>query len=77
MERRAEIQWVGCVAVVNPEQVGLGRAVFVSVEGGEHASEWLRRFSNGVSAMPKVSESYRMAGDVDYMSRAAFADTAE
>jgi Lrp/AsnC family transcriptional regulator len=65
------------VAVVDPEQVGLGLAVFVSVEAGEHTPEWLRRFSTGVSAMPEVMEFYRMAGDVDYVLRVAVADMAE
>lgn len=35
------------VAVVDPEQVGLGLAVFVSIEAGEHTPEWMRRFSTG------------------------------
>src|SRR5580658_8639568 len=65
------------VAVVDPEQVGLGLAVFVSVEAGEHTPEWLRSFSTGVSAMPEVMEFYRMAGDVDYVLRVAVADMAE
>ena len=65
------------VAVVDPEQVGLGLAVFVSVEAGEHTPEWLHRFSTGVSAMPEVMEFYRMAGDVDYVLRVAVADMAE
>lgn len=64
------------VAVVDPEQVGLGLSVFVNVEAGDHTPEWLRRFSVGVSAIPEVMEIYRMAGEVDYVLRVAVADMA-
>ena len=65
------------VAVVDPDSVGVGLSVLVSVEAGEHTPEWLDRFSAGVAAMPEVMEVYRMAGDVDYMLRVAVADMAE
>ena len=65
------------VALVDPESVGVGLSVLVSVEAGEHTPEWLERFSVGVAAMPEVMEVYRMAGDVDYMLRVAVADMAE
>src|SRR5437764_7423085 len=65
------------VAIVDPERVGVGLSVLVSVEAGEHTPEWLERFSAGVAAMPEVMEVYRMAGDVDYMLRVAVADMAE
>ena len=65
------------VAVVDPDRVGVGLSVLVSVEAGEHTPEWLQRFSTGVATMPEVMEVYRMAGDVDYMLRVAVADMAE
>src|SRR5258708_37971858 len=65
------------VAVVDPDSVGVGLSVRVSVEAGEHTPEWLARFSAGVAAMPEVMEVYRMAGDVDYMLRVAVADMTE
>src|SRR5262245_14840055 len=65
------------VAIVDPERVGVGLSVLVSVEAGEHTPEWLARFSAGVAAMPEVMEVYRMAGDVDYMLRVAVADMSE
>ena len=65
------------VAVVDPDHVGVGLSVLVSVEAGEHTPEWLERFSRGVATMPEVMEVYRMAGDVDYMLRVAVADMAE
>lgn len=65
------------VALVDPDSVGAGISVLVSIEAGEHTPDWLARFSAGVAAMPEVMEVYRMAGDVDYMLRVAVADMAE
>ncbi len=65
------------VAIVDPDRIGVGLSVLVSVEAGEHTPEWLGRFSAGVAAMPEVMEVYRMAGDVDYMLRVAVADMTE
>ena len=65
------------VAVVNPDSVGVGLSVLVSVEAGGHTPQWLERFSSGVAGMPEVMEVYRMAGDVDYMLRVAVADMTE
>ena len=67
----------GRVAVVDPDRVGVGLSVLVSIEAGEHTPEWLERFSLGVGTMPEVLEAYRMAGDVDYVLRVAVADMAE
>ena len=64
------------VALVNPEKVGLGLTVFVSIEIADHSGQWLQRFAEFVSAMPEVMEFYRMAGDVDYMLRVAVPDMA-
>ena len=65
------------VAIVDPDRVGAGLSVLVSIEAGEHTPEWLERFSFGVGVMPEVMEAYRMAGDVDYVLRVAVADMAE
>jgi Lrp/AsnC family transcriptional regulator len=65
------------VALVDPDRVGVGLSVLVSIEAGEHTPEWLERFSLGIGALPEVMEAYRMAGDVDYMLRVAVADMAE
>ncbi|MGE5270057.1 MAG: Lrp/AsnC family transcriptional regulator [Thiohalocapsa sp.] len=65
------------VALVDPERVGAGISVLVSIEAGAHTPEWLERFSVGVAAMPEVMEVYRMAGDVDYLLRVAVGDMAE
>src|SRR5439155_14315256 len=52
------------VAVVDPEQVGVGLSVLVGVEAGEHTPEWLERLSVGVAGMPEGREVYRRAGGV-------------
>jgi Lrp/AsnC family transcriptional regulator len=62
------------VALVDPDKIGLGLSVFVSIETGDHSQDWLGRFATLVSAMPEVMEFYRMAGDVDYMLRVVVAD---
>ena len=64
------------VAVIDPEKVGLGITVFVSIETGDHSQDWLKKFADVVGAMPEVMEFYRMAGDVDYMLRVVVADIA-
>jgi Lrp/AsnC family transcriptional regulator len=62
------------VALVDQDKVGLGITVFVSVETGDHSTQWLERFAREVTAMPEVMEFYRMAGDVDYMLRVVVPD---
>jgi Lrp/AsnC family transcriptional regulator, cysteine-sensing transcriptional activator len=57
------------VALLNPEKLGLGLTVFVSIETADHSREWLSGFAEFVAKMPEVLEFYRMAGDVDYMLR--------
>jgi Lrp/AsnC family transcriptional regulator len=64
------------VALLDPEAIGLGLTVFVSIETADHSREWLERFAAAVSAMPEVMDFYRMAGDVDYMLRVVVADMA-
>ena len=62
------------VAIIDPEKVGLGITVFVSIETGDHSQDWLSKFADMVGAMPEVMEFYRMAGDVDYMLRVVVPD---
>ena len=62
------------VALIDPEKIGLGITVFVSVETRDHSQDWLKRFAEVVTAMPEVMEFYRMAGDVDYMLRVVVHD---
>jgi Lrp/AsnC family transcriptional regulator len=62
------------VALVNPESIGMGLTVFVSIETGDHSSAWLGKFAQLVTAMPEVMEFHRMAGDIDYMLRVSVPD---
>jgi Lrp/AsnC family transcriptional regulator len=62
------------VALIDPEKIGLGITVFVSVETGDHSQDWLKHFAEVVDAMPEVMEFYRMAGDVDYVLRVVVRD---
>jgi len=62
------------VALIDPDKIGLGITVFVSVETGDHSQEWLKRFAEVVNAIPEVMEFYRMAGDVDYVLRVVVPD---
>ena len=64
------------VAIIDPDKVGLGITVFVSIETGDHSQDWLKKFADVVGAMPEVMEFYRMAGDVDYMLRVVVKDIA-
>jgi Lrp/AsnC family transcriptional regulator len=62
------------VALIDPEKIGLGITVVVSIETGDHSQDWLKRFAETVGGMPEVMEFYRMAGDVDYMLRVVVPD---
>jgi Lrp/AsnC family transcriptional regulator len=65
------------VALVNPDTIGAGISVFIEIQTGDHSAEWLARFEETVRAMPQVMEVYRLAGDVDYLLRAAVGGMAE
>lgn len=64
------------VSLVQPEAVGFGLTVFITVEALDHSPTWLEQFTTVVSAMPEVMEVHRMAGDIDYLLRVAVADMA-
>ncbi len=55
------------VALLNPQAIGMDISVFVSIECGDHSTDWLARFSALLSDMPEVMEVHRMAGDIDYL----------
>jgi len=57
----------GRVALLNAEALGLKVTVFVGIRTNEHNEQWLKRFAEGVTAIPEVVEFYRMSGDIDYM----------
>ena len=74
--RRMEAEGVikGRVALVDSRKVGLGLTAFVAVEAQHHNREWAANFRRLVQSMPEVMESFRMAGDIDYLLRVVVPD---
>ena len=64
------------VAILDPVTLGLGLTVFVSIETGEHSSDWLRAFAAFLAEKAEVQEFHRMAGDVDYLLKVVVPDMA-
>ena len=70
--------WIrGRVALLDPEALGVGVTVFVSIRTTQHSEAWLTRFARGVREIPEVVELYRMSGEVDYLARVLVRDIAE
>ena len=64
------------VALLDPEKLGVGMTVFVTVRAGEHTEKWLETFSAAVRRMPEVVEFYRLTGEIDYLLKLQVADIA-
>jgi Lrp/AsnC family transcriptional regulator len=64
------------VALLDPQKLGVGVTVFVTVRAAEHTEKWLENFAAAVRKMPEVVEFYRIAGDVDYLLKLQVADIA-
>jgi Lrp/AsnC family transcriptional regulator len=64
------------VALLDPEKLDLGLAVFVAVRTSRHDQEWLDLFASAASAMPEVVEFYRLSGDTDYLLKVRVKDIA-
>ena len=56
------------VALIDPEKVGLGITVFVSIETGDHSQDWLAKFADTVGAMPEVNRTCRSVPPVKSIS---------
>ncbi len=67
---------LGRVALVDPERIGLGLAVFVEIEAADHTPEWRAAFREVVKTFPNIVEVYRMAGEVDYLVKVLVPDMA-
>lgn len=65
------------VVLVDPDAVGAGLTVFMQIQSADHSAEWMAQFEAVVTALPQVMEVFRMAGDVDYLLRAAIGSMAE
>jgi len=64
------------VALLDPEKLGCGVTVFVSLSAGEHSQAWLDAFAAHIRLMPEVVEVYRLAGEIDYLIKLKVADIA-
>lgn len=62
------------VALLDPEAVGLGVSVFVSISLREQTTQALAAFERQVEACEEVMECYLMTGDADYLLRVVVAD---
>ena len=67
----------GRVALLDPDLLGVGMTVFVSVRTNQHNEEWLERFARGVMGIPEVVELYRMSGEIDYLLKVLVSDIGE
>lgn len=67
---------LGRVAIVDPEKIGLGLAVFVEIEAPDHTSEWRQAFQEIIKTFPCIVEVHRMAGEVDYLLKVCVPDMA-
>lgn len=64
------------VALVDPAKLGFGLTVFVGIEAPDHSAEWRESFFAAVESIPEIMESWRMAGEMDYLLRVAVPDMA-
>jgi Lrp/AsnC family transcriptional regulator, leucine-responsive regulatory protein len=62
------------VALVDPESVGLGVSVFISISLREQNTATLGEFERRIGACDEVMEAYLMTGDADYLLRVVVPD---
>jgi Lrp/AsnC family transcriptional regulator len=62
------------VALLDPDHLDLGLAVFIQIRAARHAPEWLDKFSRAIKGMPDILGAYRMTGDLDYLIHARVSD---
>ncbi len=64
------------VALLDPEALGLGLTVFISVKTAKHDAEWAAQFSKTLRSFEEVLGVYRTSGEQDYLIRARVRDVA-
>lgn len=64
------------VALLDAAQLNVGATVFVSLKTNQHNLAWLNRFAAAVTAIPEITETYRMTGEVDYLLKVSVPDIA-
>ena len=62
------------VALVDPEAIGLGVSVFISISLREQNAATLAEFERQIGALEEVMECYLMTGDADYLLRVVVPD---
>lgn len=62
------------VAILDPDKVGAGTTVFVSICAEMHSDKWRQRFVETVERLPEVVEVYRTSGKIDYVLKLAVPD---
>lgn len=67
----------GRVALLDPAKIGLGLEVFMQIKAAAHDAAWLEKFARATRAIPEITGTYRMTGDLDYLIRARVADMAD
>lgn len=65
------------VAILDPDKIGAGVTVFVTVRTSDHSDAWLDAFARTVRAIPEVVEFYRMSGETDYLMKLQVASIAD
>lgn len=64
------------VAMLNPEQLGLGASVFIQVSLEKKDESTLQGFERAITKCSEVVECYLMTGDSDYLLRVVVPDVA-
>ena len=64
----------GRVVLVDPDAIGCGLCVLVSVRTDRHDAKWAGEFATAVRNMPEVVGAYRTSGDIDYILRVRVED---
>ncbi len=72
LEERGAIK--GRVALIDPEQVGCGLAVFIFIRTANHDPQWLETFRQAVISLPEITGVHRTSGELDYVLKARVAD---
>jgi Lrp/AsnC family leucine-responsive transcriptional regulator len=62
------------VALLDPQALGLGLSVFISISLKEQTKQALSDFEQSIWQHSEVMECYLMTGDSDYLIRVALAD---
>ncbi|CAP41042.1 Lrp/AsnC family transcriptional regulator [Bordetella petrii] len=60
--------------LLDPQAVGLGLTVFVTIKTSQHNVKWTQNLIGAVMALPNVVEFHRMAGDLDYLLKVVVED---